>query len=112
SIMGWVVTEGGVDKEKERTKQRSAELEIIHGNNKQPERNGSSGHAGIGVLAAMVMATSVVAAGCVASDDSDGYAALTDLPPEQSYYIQLQSFNDLVATAIRAKQAGLISQQA
>jgi hypothetical protein len=102
SIMGWVVTEGSVDKEKERTKQREVEMQAFK------ERAKQGGHASTATLGVLALAGALALSGCITDGDPP---SLDEMEPEQAYFVQLGTFNDAVSTAIRAKQAGLIEQK-
>jgi hypothetical protein len=102
SIMGWVVTEGSVDKEKERTKQREVEMQAFK------ERTKQGGHASTATLGVLALAGVLALSGC--SLFGGKAKSLEEMEPEQAYFVQLGTFNDVVATALKAKQAGLIDQ--
>lgn len=119
SIMGWVMAEAVVDKEREKRQAREAEtaanerISIRHQEAIQRNTGGSdSGFATLPVLAALAMV--VVVAGCTATQvagDKLTTADIETLPINDIYYRQVGTFNDVVTAAIQAKQAGLIGQE-
>lgn len=118
SIVGWVVTEGSVDKERERSRQRQQEVESnerMQNASREQDRNGGYGHAGtLGMIALVAICTLGAAglwttAGCVSANGR--VVSIEEMSPERAYMTQLRIFNEATMTAIRAKQAGLVSQQ-
>lgn len=127
SLLGWVVVEGGIDKEREITRRVEKEGELQSREHEidreeRSQQNGNNAKNGgfartqtavglVVLILACAAGTAVLAAmsGCATPNGQP--VKLSEMEPEQAYYVQLQTFNDTVATAIKAKQAGLYTQE-